>query len=232
MAVHFAVCRRLVPNCSRQSDDTYVNVVWEVRRSSATWEQIEQHPVWSNPAENEFAIQLTEAEYNALNSQDLIFYDGNSNLPKWQQQTATTGDTKAFGNFATPTNAGSAFTVGTPLPDDRLIVRLYNGNPGSGGTHIAAEDLDEELVTGFVTRHLKLFSAADVASTTNAQNQKVLIGGRQMIFDFTAGVSTVQVSTRGPGVIEFPSNHSYRVVGPGGEKRVLWTVYGRTLHVL
>jgi hypothetical protein len=230
VAVKFAIIRRQVPGCSRQQDDTYVNVVHDVRSTSGTWEALLTHSVFSDPGSNEFVVQLTEAEYDTLSAPEGLRYSENANLPKWQQRVATNGATKEFGSFATPTNAGSAWST-NPLADDRLIVRIYNGNPGSGGVHIASEDLDEETVTGFVTRHIKLFTAADVASGTNAQNSKVAIAGKNMIFDFTAGVSTVFVSTRLPGVIEFPSNHSYRVVGPSGEKVVRWTIYGRTLTV-
>lgn len=240
MPLWYGVFEKSLPGCGRLSNKTYVNVLIEVQQTSqSNWLLLLQNSDFGDTEFHRFAVEMTEAQYLSYQEHEAKFHDGNANLPRWQHQTGQSSQTLAIGSFANPESAASAFSAGVQIPDDRLIVRVYNDNPGASGVHIAAEDLDESAVPGFATRYIKLFSAADVALNTNAANQKTQIAGKQMIFDFGAshspalpgGVSSFQVSTLKAGSVHFPSNHSYRIVGPAGEKQVLWSIYGRRLEV-
>lgn len=78
---------------------------------------------------------------------------------------------------------------------------------------------------------MKLFDANDVPSATNAQNQQTTIGGKLMIFDFTAGVTTFSVSTDKAGTVQFSSDTRYRAIHPSGEKSITYRIFGRILAV-
>jgi hypothetical protein len=236
MVTFFALCRRDYPNAGPDRDKTYKNVLSSVRQSSATQAQILQNAKWGNPAENEYVIWLTEQQFNDFNSGiNPLYHDGIPSLPRWQNENAptlaNTAGTTDLGSFADPENDGSVFTTDQPLQDDRWIVRIYDGPPQGAGVHIAEEGIDEDTGGGQVVRYLKLFNKDDVASTTNASNQQVDIGGRLMIFDFTNGVTTFNVETTRAGAIYFPSNHRYRLIGPASENYVKWQIFGRTLTV-
>ena len=171
---YFAICQRLYENAGRQQNKTYVDVVESVRETTESFDDLAQnHPVWSNPAENEYIIEIPFGVYNAINSgSEPLFHDNLRNLPKWQQETQGSGSTMSFGSYADPQDDQTAFTAETPIPDDRLIVRIFDDDPTGSGVHIAEEALEEELVTGFVVRYLKLYTQDDVPSTSNAQDQK------------------------------------------------------------
>lgn len=236
MASYFVICDRIYANASRNSDDDYINVVKEARTSSSAFYDLAYgHPIWSNPSENEFVIEISQSEFDLINrGENTLFHDGLSNLPRWQQENEGSGSQKSFGSFADPKDDQTTFTPSASIPDDRLIARIYQNNPVpvSAGIHIAYEELEEEEVTGFVTRYLKLFDPDDNPINTNAQDAKTEIGGKLMIFDFTSGVTNFNVSTLNPGEISFPSNHRYRIIGPSNEKEVIWKVFGRTLEVI
>ena len=230
------ICERIRSGMGRNTNKTYINVLANLRQLAdvdlATWLTNNAAHPWADPAFNEFLIELTEQEYlDFRDDVNPMFSDGQQNQPRWQQQTAGSGSAKDFGSWSDPENSGSTWQANVPIPDNRWIIRIYDDDPTTIGVHIAEEDLDEEKVTGFVVRYLKLFNSNDIPSNTNAQNQKTEIAGKQMIFDFTAGVTTFNVSTMVPGLINFPSNHEYRVVGPSGEKAVMWRIFGRTLEV-
>jgi len=224
----FAVVQRAAAGCGRNRNQTWANVVVDVRSASPAFAQIAAGPFATNPTH--FVVELTQQQYNALKSG--WTHDGNANLPKWQNRTDDPGGSAELGSFSNPQNVLSAWTANSPIADDRLIIRIYDKHPVSGTppiTHLAAEDLDEAV--GSVERFIRVFTPADSPSGSDAQNVKVEIGGRMMIFDLTDGISNIFIATDEVGRILFPSSHEYRVVGPNGEKEVLWRVFGRTLRV-
>lgn len=228
----YAVVERLRLNQGRNQNLTYVNVVVDVRERAGTFAELAALAPWNDPTDNSFAIELTEAEHLAL--RDDRFHDGVSSLPKWQQETAPTGSTKSFGSFADPESAASAFTADVELTDPRWIVRIGDGDPEGPNNHIATLDLDENQNSpGQQDRYvlkLRLYNADDTQSGTNAQDQKTEIAGKLMIFDFNSGLTDFGIDTTVVGSVQFPSNHEYRVVGPGGEKFFQANIYGRNLR--
>lgn len=230
----FAVVRKLYTNASRDLDLTYVNVVQDIRERAGTFAELAALAPWNDPTATDFAIELTQAEHDALKGN--LFHDNRGNLPLWQQENTGTGTTKAFGSFADPTSLVSAFTVDVPLIDDRWIVRIGDGDPATPANHLASLDLDELQNSGGQTGgryllNLRLYTNADVQSTTNVQNAKTEIAGKQFIFDFTSGLTDFLVDTTLAGSVFFPSNHRYRVIGPTGEKEFIANIFGRVLRV-
>lgn len=246
MSVHYAIVERTLPGCGRDQDRSWLNVLIGVQVSPGTWDDLLAHPNYSNPSFPRFVVQLTAGQFASFQQSGLVT-PGCSNLPLWQQRVAGTGEATELGHFSDPRNAGSIWVPDAPIPDDRLIVRIYDGDPTAGGQAIGSrpgnpptvppdppggENLDESQDPGFVTRWLRLFSPTDVPLTTNAQNQKVVFGGKEMIFDLTNGMSTFEVSTRRAGRVPVGSNHKYKVVGPNGESTITFAIYGRRLEVL
>ena len=228
-----AICERAHIRAGRNQNKTYVNIPKNTRQivsDAATFVADNPTHPWADPLFHEFIIDLTDQE-----AQDIrdgvtpLFHSGFQNEPLWQQQVATSAATKAFGSFADPESAASVFTLGTPLDDDRLIIRLYDGDPLTTGVHIAALDLDEGSDAGRKVINMRLFNPDDTPNLTNAQNQQTEIAGKLMIFDFTAGISDFGVNTNLTGGVDFPSNHRYRIIGPVSEDRVTFRVFGRTL---
>lgn len=232
-----------IPNNGTAPNKTYVNVLIEVQRSNqSNWLLLLQNSGLGDPAFHRFAVEMTEAQYDLYNELESKYHDGHTNLPRWQHQTGESSQTLAIGSFADPESAASAFSAGVQIPDDRLIVRVYNENPGTIGVHIPSEDLDESSVPGFVRRYLRLFTPADApigGAVANAANVKTVIAGKNMIFDMGSshspallpGASSFEVPTTKAGTVLFPSSGSYRIVGPAGEKQVIWSIYGRRLEV-
>lgn len=142
---------------------------------------------------------------------------------------------KSFGSWTDPTDDQTTWQAATSIDDDRWIVRLYNVDPTAENetwlkaNNIASEELDEGTTP--VVRWMKLFTAADTPTTTNAQNQRTHIADKLMDFDFSNGFATFNVSIAKAGRISFPSNHQYRIIGPTGEKVVSWDIFGKTLEV-
>lgn len=238
MGIKVVVCHRLRPNMWRRQNRTYLNVLVEpIDTGEPTQAAFEArlgptHP-WLDPASNEFIIEITDAEFEAMRVTltNPLTWEGLINQPRWQQRVGTTWAVKEFGSWLDPRVATSTWRADVPIPEDRWRVRIYNGNPLVSGVHIAYEEIDESAAPGFVQRHLRLFNPDDTPSATGAQNQKTTIGGKRMIFDFTSGVSPFNVATDVVGDIEFPSNHEYKVVGPADERSVRWAIFGRTLRV-
>lgn len=229
---HVAIVERLLSGMGRNQNLTYVRVVTNTRAlavDAATFvSQNPTHP-WADPVFREFIVDLTDQEAADIEDGTNPLTWNVGNQPRWQQETDGSGSTKSFGSFADPESAASAFTADVPVPDDRFIVRLYDGDPLGAGVHIASLDLDEGQDAGRKVINLRLFSQNDVPSGTNAQNQLTEIAGKLMIFDFTAGITTFGVNTNLTGSVSFPSNHQYRVLGPGGEIQVNFRVFGTTL---
>jgi len=212
---------------------TYEHVIASARNlkvNAATFvAQNPTHP-WADPLFREFIVDIPTNEAEAIDADfGLLFHDGLSNLPIWQQETDGSASAYSRGSFADPEDHNSTFTAAVPLPDDRWIIRLYDNDPGTTGVHVGSLDFDEG--TGDQTIYMKLFDADDVASTTNAQNAKTLIGGKQMIFDFTNGVTTFGVSTTVVGTVQFSSDTRYRAIHPNNEERIEYRIFGRVLRV-
>jgi hypothetical protein len=221
------IFQRLRPGCGRGGNKTYVNVAVEARELVSDYAS--KSP-WNDPARNSFAITVSQGVYDAVRSgAQPLFHDNKANLPLWQNETAGTGEPLVTGSFVDPEDDQSVFTADVSIPDDRLIVRLYDADPSTTGNHVASMDLDEGQDAGETTVFLKLFDADDVASTTNGQNQKTDIAGKRMIFDFTNGVTTFGVKTDVPGTVSFRSTGQFRVIGPGDENGVVFVVYGRSI---
>lgn len=230
-----AIVERQRSGCGRDQNKVCEHVVASVREiavDAATFvAQNPTHP-WSDPLFKEFIVDITDQQAADIRSNATpLFHGRRVNLPRWQQATDGSGSTFSPGSFVDPEDHNSTFNAGTPLGDDRWIVRLYDGDPGSGGTHLAAKDYDEGEDAGEATVFLKLFTEADVPSTTNVQNAKTLIGGTQFVFDFTAGVTSFGVKTDKAGTATFPSSATYRVIGPSGENSAQFRVYGRSISV-
>lgn len=227
-----AIVERARERCGRDSNKTYVNVIASVRSlktDAATFvAQNPTHP-WADPQYHEFIVDIPANEGEAIQTGAELFHDGMGNLPIWQQATDGSASTYSRGSFADPEDGQSAFTAEATLDDDRWIIRLYDNDPGTTGVHVGSLDFDEG--TGNQTIYLQLFNSDDTPSATNAQNQKTLIGGKLMIFDFTNGVSTFEVSTGAVGTVEFLSDTRYRAVHPNNEKSIAYRVFGRVLTV-
>jgi hypothetical protein len=188
------------------------------------------HP-WADSGYHEFIVDITDqeaADYRALNT-EAFFNDSMGNLPKWQQETDGSASTYSRGSFVDPEDDQSTFTADTALADDRWIIRLYDADPGTTGIHTGSVDFDEG--TGDQIIYMKLFNSDDTPSTTNAQNVKTPIGGKLMVFDFTAGVTTFSVSTAAVGTVSFRSDTRYRAVHPNNELFIEYRIFGRVLTV-
>lgn len=246
MSTHYAIVERVKSGCGRKVNQDWLNILISPQISPGEWSALLTHPNYSNPSFPRFVVQLTAAEHAALQSNGLLT-DEFSNLPRWQQRVAGTGEPTELGHYSDPRSTGSTWVPGVPIPDDRQIVRIYDGNPNAGGLAIGSrpndppggEDLDESQVPGFVTRYIRLFSPADAPLNNNTENAKTFIAGKRMIFDFGSthvpplpgGVSSFEVSTQRAGRVEFGSSHEFRVVGPLGEKEITFSTYGRRLEV-
>ena len=237
MTAYCVIVERVRTNQGRNKNQDYVNVLASQRALNgvstvAEWLLANPGHPWNDSQLNEFIVEVTLAEFNAINDgTNPLFHDGNGNLPRWQQQTAGSGSAKAFGSFADPTNDASTFTLDVPLEDTRWIVRIYDGDPLTSGIHVATEEFDEAAAGTTVSRNLRLFNSDDTPSGTNAQNQRTEIGGKLMDFDFTSGIAPFNVAVDRAGTGFFPSNSRYRVIGPSGEKEYIWQVFGKTIEV-
>jgi len=228
---HVAIVQRQRTGCGRNINQTYVNVVSSVREiqgDAATWVANNPDHPWSDPGFNEYIVDLTSGEADTYRND--LGYDGYLNVPKWQNETAGTGQPFAPGNFADPTNSGSTFTADVALIDDRWILEPYDGDPGVSGVHIAELDLDEGQSGGSYTIYLKMYDNAGTPSGTNAQDQKTQVAGRLMAFDFTNGVTTFSVNTNKAGTAVFPTDARWRIVGPSAEGSAVFRIYGTSIE--
>jgi len=227
-----AIVERNRAGCGRNTNKTYKNVVASTRSikdTAATFAANNPTHPWADGGYHEYIVDLTEQQAEAINDgTNPLFHDRRGNEPRWQNQNEGTGSAYAPGSFADPEDDQSAFTADVALADDRWIVRLYDDDPGTTGVHIGALDLDENVTAQ--TIYLKLFDETDTASTTNVQDALTEIAGKLMIFDFTSGVTTFDVKRDVAGQVAFPSSSQYRVIGPGGEKSVLFRIFGRSIQ--
>ena len=227
-----AIVEREKAGCGRNRDKTYINVVSSVRQISESASNFvtnsPDHP-WADDAFREFIVDITDQQAEDIRDGTNPLTWGVSSLPRWQQRNDDSGSIYEPGSWADPEDNQSVWSTDT-IPDDRWIVRLYDGDPGASGVHIGSLDLDEDSFAGERTIYLKLYNQNDAPTTTNAQDQKTEIAGKLMIFDFTSGVTTFGIKTDTVGEVRFPSNHAYRVIGPAGEESVLFRIFGRSLR--
>lgn len=240
----------------RNDNQTYVNVIVNKRvlgKSTETLAEFqirEPTAIWFNPAENEFAIEVSVEEFNdfGVESGSVIplFHDGRLNLPRFQQQNTTTGDVLSKGSYADPTDDQTLFTVDQEIPDDRFRVRIYLEDPVANPLAEVLED--EEFTadpTGSVTlaeRFVRLFDFDDSPVNTNANNQRTEIGGKLVDFDFgssatpslPAGVARffVDIAETSEGNTgNFPSNGRYKIVTPSNRDFYQWRKYSKVLKL-
>lgn len=225
MSSYFAVVQKVYQHLSgRDRDKAYVHVIGGARTFGGTFEELLQLAPWNDPDYNDYAVEITEAEHQAIQNGFFPLTWGTASLPKWQWNGSERG------SWSDPEDEGSMWRSGVPISDDRWIVKIYDKEPSApSAVHVAADEFVEG--DGDMTRYVKLFNSDGTASKTNAQDQRVNIAGRRMVFDFTRGVTTLQVSCDQEGQIDFLTDHQYRVVGPNGENSYIATVCTRVLRV-
>ncbi len=227
MTAWFAVVQRVWPHAAgRDKDKTYVHIIQGARTYGGTFAELILLAPWNDPTINDYIIEITEAEHSSIqNGSFPLLWDGNANLPKWQWNTSTV----ERGSWSDPEDDTSTWTAGVPIPDDRWIVRIFDRTPGHPqAVQIGTEDMDEDPAQ--IERFLKLFNPDDTPNGTNAQNQKTEIADKRMIFDFTAGEANFFVDPSAVGAIDFPTNGTYRVIGPAGENFYRANIFGRVLR--
>lgn len=231
MKVFFVTVVKAYGNAGRNLNKTYVNVVRDARSFVGTSAELVALLPWSNPAFSEFVVEVTEQQFKDFkNKVTPLFHDAQGNEPRFQYNQTT----QEFGSWLDPEDDATTWQAGVVIPDDRLIVRIYDG-PSLPANHVALIELDENTGPAsqdFKTMNLKLFNSDDTPSATNTQNQKTLIANRLMIFDFTNGESDFLIDKRAVGTIRFESGTNFRVIGPAGEKEFIAKIYGRSLRVI
>lgn len=144
MPALFAVVRRFYENAGRDEDETWINVIYDVRtdgRDFATlitlepWSFGEGHQHWLDKGYYDFIVELTQNQYNQAQANGL-YHDGNANLPMYQQQNTGSGATTSLGSWADPEDDLTAWNAITPIPDPRWILRIYEGNPDATSTAV------------------------------------------------------------------------------------------------
>ena len=208
----------------RDLDKTYVHIIQSARTHSGTFQELLQLAPWNDPQVNVYAVEITKPEFNAIQNGSFPLTWGKANLPKWQWNGTERG------SWSDAEDDQSTWQTNTPIPDDRWIVKIYDRDPGDPQVvHLGIEELDEDPIN--VTRFLKLFNPDDSPNNTNAQDQKIVMGDRQMIFSFSGGEATFEVARDKIGNVKLSTDHRYRVVGPTGEMSYLARVFGRVLRV-
>lgn len=228
MASFFQTVTKSYSGAGRNQDLIYINVITSARAFSGTFQELLLLPPWNDPAFAEFIIEISETEFQDIQSGIVtLFHDGLVNLPKFQRNV-TLNET---GSWVDPTDDTSTWQVGVVIPDDREILNMFNGNPQGAGVHIASIDLEEnEGGQSLVRIDMRLFDSNGTQSTSDEQGVRLNIGGKLFTFDFTNGDTNFDIDTSAVGIATFASNHAFRVVGPGGEKQFISNVFGRTLR--
>lgn len=226
MANFFYVrAQRLFDNAGRDEDKSYINVLTQLgTHGTGTFAEFVSVPPWNDPAFPEFLIELQRSQFNAF-KRDKLLHASLGNLPRWQWNAGAL----EFGSWADPEDAGSVWRTGVEIPDDRWILRVYDGNPLTTGVHVAQLDLDAGPPNKPI--NLRIFNSDDTPNSTNDKDQRVRVSGRFMIFDFTNGVTVMTIENDRPGTIDLDGDSRYRFEGPGGEKSFRATIFARTLGV-
>jgi len=230
MVSFYLVVQKSFPNAGRNLNQTYVNVVTGARSDGRAFASLILLAPWNDPQFPEFIVEITEQEYDDIQSGVTPLINDVINQPRLQQRVTGTGSTTELGSWSDPTDDTTTWQANITIPDDRWILRTYDADPLTTGVQIASDQLSEGA--GRQVYFLRLFNQNDVPSNTNAQNQLTIVGSIKMIFDFTAGITTFGVSTDIPGEATFPSNHFYRQIGPAGEKEFKVEVFGRDIPVI
>lgn len=184
MPSYFAVVKRSLSDVGRDSDETWVNVVTDVRQDGRPFATLVTLQPWVDSGHPDFIVELTEGEYNTLNGMGLHRRFGN--LPKFQQQTAWTGGARvaaSIGRFTDPADDQSAWVPDSPIPDPRWILHMRNGNP----------DGTAESVT--------IISAAGIATVTHAAHslhsgdQVTIAGANEADYNGTFEITVLDINT-------------------------------------
>lgn len=241
------VCQRERENQGPRENRNYKNVAIQGRIIGNTDETLAQYlarepdSVYGDPTNDEWLIEIAQALYEDIQSGTFpLFHDGFSNLPVWQQQNTTTGDALSLGSYADPEDSTTTFTEGTPLEDDRFVLRVYDKDPVADGTavNIGSEEFFEDTVNTTVERFFRLFDKDENPINRNAANDRLFIDGYWLDIDWgssdnlSAGVARVFVSIEATAQTAFNSDSGYRVLGPDGETSYSWIVYTKTLRAV
>ena len=242
------VCLREKESCGPRSNRTYVQVVNQARQIGNENETLDQYflrepnSVWLDAENNEYLIEVSKDTYDTIRSdRSELFHDGYSNLPRWQQETDTSGDAQSFGSFEDPESSASTFTKDQELKDDRFILRVWDKDPGQNqdAVNIHQEELDETRSNPGVDRYFRLYQDDGTEVNRNVGNDKVNVDGRSLNLDWgtsadpqlTPGVAKIVVWNEftGSGVIN--SDSQYRLLGPNDETGYFWTVYTINVYI-
>ena len=227
MGITFAVCYRSLSGMGREMDQTYANVVARVQSTSGDLSSISNHPVWSDPAGNEFTVVLTSEQYDQFQSQ--INHDRMPCQPLWQvRSSANAQASPSFGSFADPTDAASAFSEGVSLPDTRHALRFYDGDPDSGGVILDPTQTYEASQTPLLV-YIKFYDKDDTPLTFTQDDLLLDLGGSQLMVDVVSGKASFNVNIEKTSTIVLAGDHGYRVVTSGGSWSVSWRVFSRSL---
>ena len=243
MSFYAAVISRVLTEMGRRKNQTYVQV-WtgvkfmDVKEANLSeWLANNPNHQWNNPGYNEFLVEITKEQFEDVRSgKNPLAHDGWANLPRWQQQHDPSGAAQSFGSWVDPTLLTSTWQPDVPIPDDRWLLRVYIGDPTSGGTHVADEQFAQyegtQNTTGtFHLRYIRLFKPDDTPLNYNPQNPAEFpIGNALYYVDFTNGIGTLEIGTDYSGECIIPSDGSYKHIGPNNETRYCTMVYKRRVY--
>lgn len=224
MSCYFVVVQKVTDRlCGRNLDKKYAHVMCSARRDSRSFQDLVKLSPWNDSLFKEYLVEITQTEFEAIKDGSDPLTWGTPNQPKWQWNGSECG------SWVNPTDDTSVWQPGVPIQDDRWIIRIYDRAPGDPqANHVGSEKMDESAT--LVTRWIKLFNPDDTPNITNEQDRKVDIGGQRMIFDFTNGETSLEISPERPGTVLLLTNHQYRVIGPSGEMSYTANIYGRVLR--
>ena len=229
MGITLAVCQRSTPGLGRDMDQTYANVVVGVQSSGAEWSAVENHPVWSDPNGNEFAVQLTDAQYSVFMSEQGLTHSGMPCQPKWQVRDDTNGQTTpAFGSFDDATDSTSPFRQDVELEDTRYRIRFYDANPLTDGVEVVEESVAASATP--LTRYLRIFETDGSPANITQSNALIVLGGRQLVLNLVAGIASFDIAIEKAKTVMLVGDHKYRVSPSIGGDRALWRIFSRTIE--
>ena len=243
MTAWCVICERSRVGMGKDQDQTYVQVLFNTRRldgvnSVSEWLTANAGHPWTDAGFNEFIIEVTESEFNNFNDGTDPLTWGVNNEPRWQQQTATSGDAKSFGSFADPTSAVTIFTVGTPIPDDRLIIELYDGNANQSNNQLTTLSLKEGDRQGSPPQdnryeiNLKLYNADGSESTSNDQGVRFVLANQLLELGFSSGVAPMEIRTDKTGEIVVTDTNSLKARAADGKNQITIDLAGISIGVL
>lgn len=241
------VCQRERENQGPRENRNYKNVASSSRVLGSTTESLSAYQArepgseYFDPQNNEWVIEIAQTLYEDIQSGVFeLYHDNFRNLPVWQQQNTTSGDALSLGSYADPEDAGTTFTEGTPLEDDRFVLRVYDKDPVADGSavNIGSEEFFEDKTNTTVERFFRLFDKDENPINRNAANDRLFIDGYWLDLDWgssdslSAGVARFFVNREVTADTSFNSDSGYRVLGPGDETNYRWTVYTKTIRAV